>query len=127
HSSASLRPCVDALTNVHQAETRRPCLLQCRDEWLAERAVFEKAPRLVPGAHHQRMIADEVAGPQQRQSRLPRAEEISRAANLQIAIGNLEAVARVGQRRQPRLSVFGNWILIQQHAMGLIAVAPDAA
>ena len=50
-----------------------------------------------------------------------------RAAQLQIAFGDLESVVRLRQRLQPRPAPARNRILVEQDAVRLVAAAADAA
>ena len=62
-------------------------------------------------------IADEIDQPEGRHAGLARAEEIARAAQQQIALGDLEAVGRLGHRLQPLARFVGQRRLIQQAAV----------
>src|SRR5438552_14330693 len=78
---------------------------------------------------------DEVAvGAQPREAqvapaRLPRAEQLPLAAQLEVDLGELEAVGRVAQRLQPRLRDVGQLGLVarDEQAVALLAAAADAA
>jgi len=72
-------------------------------------------------------IAHEIDHAEGRHAGLARAEEIARAAQPQIALGDLEAVGRLGHRPQPRARVHRQRRLIEQKAKGLVSVAADAA
>ena len=67
--------------------------------------VVERGDRLAPRLLHQLMIAQEVADAERRHAGLARAEEIARAALLEIALGDHEPVGGVGQRLEPIASL----------------------
>ena len=69
--------------------------------------VVERGDRLAPGLLHQLMIAQQIADAQRRHARLPRAEEIAGTAQREVALGDDEAVGRVGQRLEPLARLLG--------------------
>ena len=58
-----------------------------------------------------------------------RAEELALAAQLEVALGELEAVGRLDERLQPRLCAVGQLELRpgDEQAVGLLGAAPDPA
>src|SRR5881275_2134449 len=65
---------------------------------LAGELVRERARAL-----DQRPVGAEAREAEIRQPRLPRAEQLALAPQLQVALGELEAVARLDERLEPRL------------------------
>src|ERR1051325_4640642 len=57
----------------------------------------------VAGLLHQRVVAEDVADAKSQSARLARAEELAGAAGLEIALGDVEAVARGGEDVQALL------------------------
>ena len=68
----------------------------------APRRCVEPGDGLAPRVFHQRVVAQQVADAQRRQPGLPRAEEVARAAQREIALGDDEAVGRLDERVEPR-------------------------
>ena len=68
----------------------------------------------------------EVGEAQQRQARLPRAEEFARAADAQVGTRDLEAVGLLEDHLEPRLGGVRQRLLEQQDARALRGAAPDA-
>src|SRR4029453_1088637 len=71
-------------------------------------------------------IAQEVDRSERRDAGLGGAEEAARAPQEQIALGDLEAISGVGDRPQTLASLVGERRLVQQAAVRLPLVAPDA-
>jgi len=63
------------------------------------------------------------------EARLARAEQLALAPELEVLLGELEAVGRVDERLQPRLRVVGQFLsrARDQQAVRLLGAAPDAA
>src|SRR6185503_10989206 len=110
-----------------QSELLVPLLCEERVQLRCERPALHERPRLMMGQLHDVAIANEIAGAQLRKSRLPRAEEISGAAQLEIAFRNHEAVGGGRHRFQALARIVGPRRLIQQDAHRLRRTAPDAA
>ena len=72
------------------------------------------------------MIADDIADPKERQSGLARAEDIARAAQFQIALGDFETVRRCGERLQAGQRLIAGFRRMQKNAGGR-SVAPSNA
>src|SRR5207253_6544434 len=74
----------------------------------------------------QRNVALEIGEAQQRDARLPRAQEFTRPANQQILPRNLEAVAVLVDDLETLLGGLGERLLEQQHARAFRGAASDA-
>src|SRR5207247_7715517 len=70
-------------------------------------------------------VADEIHHAKRRHAGLPRAEEIPGAAKTQVALRDLEAVGRLGQRPEPLSRLVRERRLIEQEAVRLMAIAAD--
>ena len=91
------------LPDPDQAESRRPVAPRgTSTSGAAAPPASSHADRLAPRVFHQRMIAQQIADAQRRQARLPRAEEIARPAQREVALGNHEAVGRLDERVEAR-------------------------
>src|SRR4029453_12154877 len=113
--------------DLNQSELILPLLRDERVQLRCERPALHERPRLMMGQLHDVAIADEIAGAQLRESRLPRAEEISGAAQLEIAFRNHEAIGGGRHRLQALARIVGPRRLIQQDAHRLRRTAADAA
>src|SRR5581483_11516150 len=67
-------------------------------------------------------IANDVAHPESQRSRLASAEEFAGAAELKVALGDIESVARFGKQIETIFFLVGN-----ENAVRLSLAAPDAA
>ena len=75
--------------------------VRCGRSRMRGRACAARAPRAQSSSVD---VGRQVGEAQQRRARLARAQELARAADLQVAARDLEAVARLGHRLQPRLA-----------------------
>ncbi len=89
--------------------------------------IVERGGRFAPGDLQQLVVAQQIANPERRQAGLARAEEVARAAELQVPLGDLEAVRRIGEGLEPGASVLREWLLVQEHAVRLVRAASDPA
>ena len=80
------------LSDFDQAELLLPLLLDELQQLGGEPAVRDDRARLAVGRFHDVAVADQITGAQLRQPRLARAEEVSGAAQLEIALRDGEAV-----------------------------------
>src|SRR5438105_6140734 len=115
------------LSDLDQPETLLP-----REQQPVEACGFGRRAREIarrfPMRHVEHLaIADEIDHAEGRHAGLPRAEEIARSAQREIALRDLEAVGRVGHRLQPPARVVCERRLIHQEAERLMPVAPHAA
>src|SRR3990170_224399 len=78
------------------------------------------------GAGEQLVVAQEVGDAEAQVAVLARAEELTRAAQFQIQLGDLEAVLRLGQRLQALAGHFADLSGRHQDAGGGVPAAPDA-
>src|SRR6266542_3551071 len=85
-------------------------------------AAIDDLDRRVAGLLHQRVIPHDVAETEARHARLLRAEKLAGAAELEIALGHLEAAARPGEELQALLL-----LVRHENAVRLSRAAPDAA
>src|SRR5262245_17276318 len=115
------------LSHLYQAELLLPALLHELQELDRKPAFLDERPCLAVRGLHDVAVAHEVAGAQLGQPGLPRPEEISRPAQLEVALRDREAVARRGHRLQPLARVIGPGRLIHQEAVRFPLAAPDAA
>src|SRR3954469_16323001 len=69
--------------------------------------IVEGDDRFAARRLHDLVIANEIAEPERRHTGLPGAEEITGTAKFEIALGDLEPVAGVGQCFQPRATLIG--------------------
>src|ERR1035437_915340 len=60
------------------------------------------------------------------QAALPRAKQVAFAAQLQVFLGDAEAVFGLAQHGEPRLGALAEWRLVEQQASRVAAPAPDA-
>src|SRR5688572_17865052 len=89
-----------SLADRNQAELPLPHVLYIRLLRWRQRAILDAGARLFEGALEQIGVAHQVAGAQHRHAVLPRAEEVARPAQPQVALGDDEAVAGLGHRLQ---------------------------
>ena len=82
------------LPHLDQPELLLPSLLDELQQIAGETALGDESPCLAVRLLHDVAIADEVAGAQLRQTRLARPEEIARAAQLEVFLGNRKPVVR---------------------------------
>src|SRR5687767_7044663 len=71
-------------------------------------------------------VADEVADSEGWNAGLARAHHFAGAANLQILLGDAEAVRGLGHDAEPLLRDCGLFVRREKHAVGLIRAAPHA-
>ena len=83
--------------------------------------------RLAPRVLHELMIANEITHAKRGHARLACAEEVAGTAKLQVALGDLETVGRLGERLQASPTLLRQRILIQQDAVRLMRAPADAA
>src|SRR5205814_3915330 len=100
----------------HPAVRRAPQLRVLGDDRL------RLAPRLLEDGG----IAQQVRHAELGQSRLARAEELARTAQLQIGLGDLEAVVRTGHRVDPPPGLLAQAAGREQDAVRLPLAAADA-
>src|SRR5712692_2123326 len=79
-----------------------------------------------PGLLEERRVADQVGDAELRQPRLARAEELARAAQLEIGLGDLEPVGGRHNRVDAPLRVLAEGRAGEQDAVGLPRSAADA-
>jgi hypothetical protein len=72
---------------------------------------------------HELGITNEVGDPVFRQARLPRAEHLARATQLQVTLRYDKAIVGVSQYREPATRDLTEWCLVQQYAVALFAAA----
>ena len=111
--------------------------IPCRNGSSADPAALEwrnvirmRAHHHVRGGLHPRQqvgVAHEVGDLELHEAGLARAEQFARAAQLQVAAGDLEAVVRAAQHREPLLRERRERRVPEQHAARRLAAAADAA
>src|SRR5258705_13116986 len=118
---------IPPLSNLYQPELLLPALLHELQELARQPALVHERPRLAVRGLHDVAVPHQVARAQLRQPRLPRAEEVARPAQLEVALRDRKAVAGRGQRLQPLSRVIGPRRLIHQEAVRLPFASSDAA
>src|SRR3954466_11749150 len=98
-------------------------MLWLRESWIS----FEKLLRAFAGFLQNLAIAAKIGNPQRRQAMLLRAEQIARAAKLEIHFSELEPVACRGKRIEPSAGLLGKGLIDQQPAEAGKLSATDAA
>src|ERR1041384_960586 len=88
------------LTNFNQSKLILPALLHELQELARQAAGVHERARFPMRRFHHVAVAHEIAGSQLRQPRLPGAEEVARPAQLEIALGDHESIARLRHRLQ---------------------------
>src|SRR5688500_18104524 len=118
------RPPGGRLANLDETELRVP-LVADDGRQRRRQPCLDLPPRLPVGYFQDVAVAYEVPGAELRQPRLPRAEEVARSTQLEIALGNREAVVRLGHRPQPLARVVAPRRLIEQDAVRVPLAAAD--
>src|SRR5437867_12024765 len=89
------------LSNFDQLEAGFPSLQQVLHRGGRRRRLVEPRDRFALRGVENLPVADEIHHAKRRHAGLPRAEEIPGAAKTQVALRDLEAVGRLGQRPEP--------------------------
>src|SRR5437588_569840 len=91
HRAFSHKDTEDLLPDLYELEPLRPVDEETSDG-AGRRSGFLEPPRRLPlRDFEQLVVADEIDHPKRRHAGLPRAEEVAGAAQLQVALGDLEA------------------------------------
>src|SRR5262249_27060165 len=101
------RPC-GALADLRQVEPTGPAVAEdgqhrARLRTFQRRVLREPPRRLVTRRAQQRGVAQQIRDAERRQPLPPRAEEVSRAAQREIGLGDREAIPRALEHPQPLL------------------------
>ena len=98
---------IEASPDTHQPKPLFPTRAHDRRERGGLQRIVERGDRFAARGFEQLVVAQQIADPQSRQTRLPGAEEVARAAQLQVALGDLEAVGGLGQGLEAGLALVG--------------------
>ena len=87
----------------------------------------EDQPGVVAGDFQQVGMGLDAGDLEARRAGLARAQQLAFAAQLQVFLGDEEAVLGLAHDRQPALGGFAERVLVEQHAGRRLRAAPDAA
>ena len=105
------------LTYFDQTKLLFPLLLHELQQVPSQTAFRNDAARLTMRILHDIAVSHEIARPQSWKTRLPRAEEVARSAQFEIALGDHKAVGGRSHGFEPLTRLVGPRRLIQQHAV----------
>src|SRR5258706_9243277 len=114
-------------SNLDESELFLPLLLHEREQISGQPAFVDEPPCLTVRGLHDVPVANQIACSQRRQTRLARAEEISRTAELEVAFRDRKSIARPRHRLEPLASVIGPRRLVEQDAVRLPLPSPYSA
>src|SRR5258706_7941280 len=119
-------PDLPGLPDLDQFEALLPIGKKLLDRVRRRRERLEPPARLLLREHQHLVIANQINHAERRYAGLSRPEEISGAAQPQIALGDLESVRSVRHGLQSLARFLGERRLVQQEAVRLMPIAADA-